>query len=109
MGERIQPEAMQALERYAWPGNVRQLQNVLRRALEARPRQAIHATALPPEIQAQATSPRRGRIERIELEAILAALAESGGNVSLASKQLGLSRATVYRRLRAARGLSSAS
>jgi len=108
MGERIQPEAMQALERYAWPGNVRQLQNVLHRALEARPRQAIHATALPPEIQAQATLPHRGRIERIELEAILAALAESGGNVSLASKQLGLSRATVYRRLRAARGLSSA-
>src|SRR2546428_447618 len=37
MGERIQPEALEALQRYAWPGNVRQLQNVLRRALEARP------------------------------------------------------------------------
>jgi sigma-54 dependent transcriptional regulator, acetoin dehydrogenase operon transcriptional activator AcoR len=108
MGERIQPEAMQALQRYAWPGNVRQLQNVLRRALEVRPRQAIHATALSPEILAQATLPRRGRIERIELDAILAALAESGGNVSLASKHLGLSRATLYRRLRAARGRSTA-
>jgi transcriptional regulator of acetoin/glycerol metabolism len=107
MGERIQPEALEALRRYAWPGNVRQLQNVLYRALEVRPRQAIHATALPPEILAQANLPRRGRIERIELEAILAALAEAGGNVTLASKQLGLSRATVYRRLRAARGRSS--
>jgi transcriptional regulator of acetoin/glycerol metabolism len=104
MGERIQPEAMQALQRYAWPGNVRQLHNVLRTALEVRPRQAIHATALPAEVQAPANLPRRGRIERIEHEAILAALAESGGNVSLASKELGLSRATVYRRLRAARG-----
>jgi sigma-54 dependent transcriptional regulator, acetoin dehydrogenase operon transcriptional activator AcoR len=104
MGERIQSEALEALQRYAWPGNVRQLQNVLRRALEVRPRQAIHATALPPEVLAPATLPRRGRIERIELEAILAALGEAGGNVSLASKQLGLSRATLYRRLRAARG-----
>jgi len=104
MGERIQPEAMQALQRYEWPGNVRQLQNVLRRALEVRPRKAIHTTGLPPEILAQAAMPSRGRIERIEHEAILAALAESGGNVTLASKQLGLSRATVYRRLRAARG-----
>jgi transcriptional regulator of acetoin/glycerol metabolism len=104
MGERIQPEALESLQRYTWPGNVRQLQNVLRRALEARPRQAIHATALPPEVLAPATLPRQGRIERIELEAILAALGEAGGNVSLASKQLGLSRATLYRRLRAARG-----
>jgi DNA-binding NtrC family response regulator len=108
MGERIQPEALEALERYAWPGNVRQLQNVLRGALEVRPRQAVHAMALPPEILAPATLPPQGRIERIELEAILAALAEAGGNVSLASKQLGLSRATVYRRLRAARGRSAA-
>jgi transcriptional regulator of acetoin/glycerol metabolism len=104
MGERIQPDALEALQRYAWPGNVRQLQNVLYRALEVRPRQGIHATALPPEILVQAALPRRGRIERIELEAILAALAEAGGNVTLASKELGLSRATLYRRLRAARG-----
>jgi sigma-54 dependent transcriptional regulator, acetoin dehydrogenase operon transcriptional activator AcoR len=108
MGERIQPDAMQALQSYSWPGNVRQLQNVLRRVLEVRPRQAIHATSLPPEVLASAGLPRRGRIERIELEAILAALAESGGNISLASKELGLSRATLYRRLRAARGRSSA-
>ena len=107
MGERIHPEALEALQRYAWPGNVRQLQNVLRRALEVRPRQAIHATALPPEVLAPASLPPQGRIERIELEAILAALAEAGGNVSLAAKQLGLSRATLYRRLRAARGRSS--
>jgi transcriptional regulator of acetoin/glycerol metabolism len=80
---------------------------VLRGALEVRPRQAIHATALPPEVLAPASLPPQGRIERIELEAILAALAEAGGNVSLAAKQLGLSRATLYRRLRAARGRSS--
>ncbi len=100
VGELIQPEATQALQRYAWPGNVRQLQNVVREALEAWPRQAIHATALPPEILAKAPMPRRGGIERIELDAILAALYESGGHVSSAAKQLGLSRATLYRRLR---------
>jgi transcriptional regulator of acetoin/glycerol metabolism len=99
---------MQALQRYWWPGNVRQLQNVVREALEARPRQAIHATALPPEILAQTPMPRRGGIERIELDAILAALYESGGHVSSAAKQLGLSRATLYRRLRIARGRSPA-
>jgi DNA-binding NtrC family response regulator len=104
MGERIRPDAMRALQRYGWPGNVRQLENVLRRALEMRPRQPIHATALPAEILAQAVSGPRGGIERIELEAILSALAESGGNVTMASKQLGISRATVYRRLRSARG-----
>ena len=105
LGERIQPEAMQALQRYAWPGNVRQLQNVVRGALEARPRQAVHVTGLPPGILAQASMPRRSGIERIELEAIEAALYECGGNVSLAAKQIGLSRATLYRRLHGARAV----
>jgi transcriptional regulator of acetoin/glycerol metabolism len=107
----ISEEALAVLQAYAWPGNVRQLRNVLRRALLARPRRPLDVKALPPEIVVAAATPRLGRIDQLEVEAILSTLQTTGGNVSRAAELMGLSRATVYRRLhvhhaRQARGAS---
>jgi sigma-54 dependent transcriptional regulator, acetoin dehydrogenase operon transcriptional activator AcoR len=102
-GELVRPGVMRALQRYRWPGNVRQLRNVLYQALRLRPRQAIDITALPAEIGLEAGLRRDTRFRRIELDAILHALHDCGGNVSSAAQQLGLSRATLYRRLGTAR------
>jgi two-component system C4-dicarboxylate transport response regulator DctD len=102
-GELVRPGAMRALQRYRWPGNVRQLRNVVYQALRLRPHQPIDITALPTEIGLEAGLRRETRLKRIELDAILHALHDCGGNVSSAAQQLGLSRATLYRRLGAAR------
>jgi transcriptional regulator of acetoin/glycerol metabolism len=99
----ISREALTVLQAYQWPGNVRQLQNVLRRALLLRPRGQIDMESLPPELVLSAAEPRFGLIEQLEGEAIFRTLQSTGGNVSKAAQLMGLSRATVYRRLQAYR------
>ncbi|HEY1296057.1 MAG TPA: helix-turn-helix domain-containing protein [Chloroflexota bacterium] len=102
-GQPIAREALAAIGTYHWPGNVRQLQNVLRRAVLLRPRGQIDIESLPPDLVLSAAEPRFGLIEQLEGEAILRTLQSTGGNVSKAALEMGLSRATVYRRLHAYR------
>jgi DNA-binding NtrC family response regulator len=101
--EPISREAHAALQAYQWPGNVRQLHNVLRRAVVLRPHGQIDIESLPPDLVLAAAEPRFGLIEQLEGEAILRTLQSMGGNVSKAAHVMGLSRATVYRRLHAYR------
>jgi transcriptional regulator of acetoin/glycerol metabolism len=82
---------------------VRQLQNVLRRAHSLRPHGQIDVESLPPDLVLAAAEPRFGLIDQLEGEAILRTLQSTGGNVSKAAHVMGLSRATVYRRLHAYR------
>jgi DNA-binding NtrC family response regulator len=103
MPQPISKEALAVLQTYDWPGNVRQLQNVLRRALLFHPQGKIDVVALPAELVLGAGAPRFGLIEQLEGEAILRTLQSTGGNVSKAAQVMGLSRATVYRRLHAYR------
>ena len=95
----ISEEGLAVLKAYAWPGNVRQLRNVLRRATLMRPHGQVDVKALPPEVVVAAATPRLGKIDQLEVEAILSTLQTTGGNVSRAAELMGLSRATVYRRL----------
>jgi two-component system nitrogen regulation response regulator GlnG len=95
----VSREALAILRSYPWPGNVRQLQNVLRRVLLVHSHGEIGVAALPTEIVLGAADPRLGLIEQLEGEAILRTLQSTGGNVSKAAQVMGLSRATVYRRL----------
>jgi sigma-54 dependent transcriptional regulator, acetoin dehydrogenase operon transcriptional activator AcoR len=120
----LAPEVSQLFERYAWPGNVRQLFHVLRTAcVMAGPEAAITPAHLPDdfleEARAAAASPRTappdaatpGRataaapaahrtLDDMERETIQRTLDELKGNISEASKRLGISRNTIYRKLR---------
>jgi DNA-binding NtrC family response regulator len=99
----IEPEAMAAMRLHEWPGNIRELENAIERALllaDAR----IRLRDLPAEVAAAAERARgcalgaslrelvRQETRRIEREAICGALAATGGNVTRAAAQLGLSR-----------------
>jgi transcriptional regulator of acetoin/glycerol metabolism len=99
----ISQQALAVLQACRWPGNVRQLQNVLRRAHSLRPHGQIDVESLPPDLVLAAAEPRFGLIDQLEGEAILRTLQSTGGNVSKAAHVMGLSRATVYRRLHAYR------
>jgi DNA-binding NtrC family response regulator len=99
----LTPDAASILQAYWWPGNVRQLHNVLRRAVAAAPRGPIDSDALPPEIVLSTSDSRLSLIEQLEGQTILRTLESTAGNVSRAAQLMGLSRATVYRRLHAYR------
>jgi two-component system, NtrC family, response regulator HydG len=94
----IAPAAMALLLRHRWPGNLRELRNALERAaLRSRGGQ-IEVEHLPAELDAAA--PRsEGTLVALELQALLRALKEHGGNRSRAAKALWISRSTLLRRL----------
>ncbi|MFK4026776.1 sigma-54-dependent Fis family transcriptional regulator [Stutzerimonas balearica] len=98
-------EAMERLAAYGWPGNVRQLINVLRCAVALADDGVIGLDCLPPEIMsvpaerspvAQSLETTRDAAEAAHLQATLA---QHGGNVTSAARSLGINRATLYRKL----------
>jgi sigma-54 dependent transcriptional regulator, acetoin dehydrogenase operon transcriptional activator AcoR len=98
---RLSSDALQVLMRGAWPLNIRQLENALRSALSNRCGPEIGLGDLPCEVKRQATRRTLSPIEQVELDAIMAALEHAGHNRTRAASALGISRATLHRRLRA--------
>ncbi|HOM30083.1 MAG TPA: sigma-54 dependent transcriptional regulator, partial [Deltaproteobacteria bacterium] len=108
----ISPEAVELLERYDWPGNIRELANVIRRAAALGRSELIMPEDLPPTIReakgspAGLVRPEGSRLRDYERAAIVNALSLSGGNRKKASRILGIGEATLYRKL-ARYGLAS--
>ncbi len=115
---RFTESAMQALESYSWPGNIRQLFNVIRVAIALLDdgETLISETHLPEElfeslpiapsvplansdVWAAAPLDNAGSLEEIGRQAALRTLEAAGGNISAAARQLGISRNTLYRKL----------
>jgi transcriptional regulator with PAS, ATPase and Fis domain len=103
----VSPEAMELLAAYDWPGNIRQLNNVIERALIMSSDGRIKAEDLPLELTG-GSGLIAGRAEReilpldeMALRYVREAVAENGGNVSKAAKILRISRTTVYKMLEA--------
>jgi sigma-54 dependent transcriptional regulator, acetoin dehydrogenase operon transcriptional activator AcoR len=92
------PEATRLLMRYSWPGNVDQLQQLLHRVVQHRRSGSIEARDLPPELHSIS---RRvlSTLESMERDAIVRSLADTGGNKVQAARSLGMSRATIYRKI----------
>ncbi|HEU4458316.1 MAG TPA: sigma-54-dependent Fis family transcriptional regulator [Methylibium sp.] len=123
---RLDDEVVRLMQGFRWPGNVRQLANMLRTAvamagdasvitvehlsedflLEARRAQPAAAASEPaPGAPAAATAPAptqppgKSVLQQLEHETVRRALAEAGGNISVAARKLGISRNTIYRKL----------
>lgn len=98
----ISEEAMQALTSYAWPGNIRQLENALRSALVFARGGEILLEHLPESIR-EGTLRETVRYvasdRATEEETIRSVLAEEGGNRTRASRRLGMSRSTLWAKL----------
>jgi two-component system response regulator HydG len=110
---KISADALAALEAYRWPGNIRELENVVERAAILSDGEEIRARDLPPLAGTPAAAPD-GALElkplkeliadataRIEKAGILEALRQEGGSPSRAAKRLGISRSSLYNKLRA--------
>ena len=89
---------MRVLMRNRWPGNVEQLYQVLRTTAARRRSGVVELADLPPECRAT-TRRVLTPLEAIECDAIVDALLDTHGNKVEAAKQLGMSRATIYRKI----------
>lgn len=101
--ERFSPGARRLLEEHPWPGNVRELRNVMEYAYVIGEGPVVREADLPPEFseQRQAAPAKLPPPDAsLEPERIRAALAQAGGNRSEAARLLGVSRVTLWRRLR---------
>lgn len=122
----IDDDALRRLAAYAWPGNVRQLENVIERAVVLAEGNSISLHDLPPEIlqaEPQSSYPRRpaatpppanldvatalaepdtlvGELADLERERLIDALAQCRGNKSQAARVLGIPRSTLFSKLR---------
>jgi two-component system response regulator HydG len=97
---------MRKLLDYSWPGNVRQLENVIERATVLCRAEALSLTDLPDEIaQAEVAAPSSitfsvgTPLDEVEHRLIRETLNYTGGDKSLAAQLLGISTRTIYRKL----------
>lgn len=103
----ISPAALECLSTYNFPGNIRELRNILERALILSDENRIEPTHLPPSLLAQAApvtlSPSAEEpiltLEQVERRHLTDSLAKLGGNKEHLSKILGISRRTLDRKL----------
>jgi two-component system response regulator AtoC len=107
----VTPAAMKSLLHYDWPGNVRELENCIARAVTLGDRKTIDVVDLPPAIRSElsdaAVSPAEDAaslsntaLAEMERITILRVFEQAHGDKALAGKILGISRATLYRKLK---------
>jgi DNA-binding NtrC family response regulator len=101
----VSPETVMRLVRYDWPGNIRQLESVIERAVLFCSGSELLPICLPEEFQTRATSstfviPPLLPMEEIEREAILQTLERTAGNVKKSAQILRFPRPTFYRKLK---------
>jgi transcriptional regulator of acetoin/glycerol metabolism len=110
----IDAEALQCLTRYTWPGNIRELRNVIRSAFAICDDNIIRLADLPAELRNSGGAelcagpgatptpdePPSNPLARAEREALLQVIRANHGNLCTTAKQLGMSRNALYRRLK---------
>lgn len=117
--QRASPEALQLLVEHAWPGNIRELENVLERAILFSESEVLEAEQLPPKLREgeasgdldekseddrPAVGPLKAIVKRhtetLERDLIVRALEETGGNVTQAARRLEISRKSLQTKMR---------
>ena len=103
--------AVRLLSQHPWPGNVREMENVICRALVLETTNVLRAASLPPDLRTTgpatlpaepASSPAREHLKLadIERQPVLAAVDGADGNLTRAARTLGIDRATLHRKLK---------
>ena len=103
--KQIAPEVYVLLEEYSWPGNARELRNVVERMAILTPDDVIPTASIPIEVRMEKESGPRSTVqqarESAEREHLLRALEECNWNVSAAARVLGMERTNLHKRIKA--------
>ena len=102
--EGFSPDAVEALIQYSWPGNLRELKNIVKRMVLLAPSSVIPKELLPREIRVAKIEDNKDDYAlfnaKNEQERILDALEKAGGNKSKAARLLDIDRKTLYNKLK---------
>lgn len=102
-GWKIEPEAVQAIERYRWPGNIRQLMNAIERAKILADDHTILIDDLPPNViadsPAMSEAPLSDELASLQRNHVVDILRRERGNKARAARALGVNRRSLYRML----------
>lgn len=98
----IDSQAVDLLKKYEWPGNIRELENVLERAANICEDLVIKCSDLPNHLTAESVkaAPDITYIEQTEKTLIMDTLRETHGNIKQTAEKLGIARNTVYRKMK---------
>jgi transcriptional regulator of acetoin/glycerol metabolism len=97
---RFSVSALRALACAPWPGNVRQLENLVRGIAATGPAREVTPDLLPHSLGTYATGRSLTKMEQLEMNAILETINATNGNKVEMAKLLGISRSTLYRKMR---------
>jgi DNA-binding NtrC family response regulator len=106
---RVTPAAMNCLLQYDWPGNVRELENCIERAIALGNHEVIDVGDLPAALRAAGSAPEAApqltavpatALDEMERATIERVFEQVNGDKQMAAKLLGISRATLYRKLK---------
>jgi len=105
----VSPEVMNVFLNYSWPGNLRELENVIERAVVLSKKEVIGIRSIPNEIKKEAkeessTIDTLKPIKEMEIESVMRAIEAFKGNKSKAAQALGITRKALYSRLKQAKG-----
>lgn len=100
-GLRVAANTLKKLQKYHWPGNIRELQHALERATILSDGNVLHPHDFTFHIDErdEGDEPETFRLEEVEKKLIKKALTRHKGNISQTSKELGITRAALYRRM----------
>ena len=116
--EDVSPAALKVLQEYTWPGNIRELRNVIERAVILARGKTLEVGQLPPDLRGGGAAPSRDslspgmRVDEAERRLIELTLEHTGNNKTRAAEMLGISAKTLHNklnRMRAERAAASAS
>ncbi len=101
-GLKTHPGTIEKLQHYEWPGNVREFQHCIERAIILSERKEIMPDEFLPPTHAsrQWSNQQEHRLDQVEKNHILEIIEKNGGNITKAAKDLGISRSSLHRRLK---------
>jgi DNA-binding NtrC family response regulator len=106
----LAPDALKAAREFAWPGNIRQLQNVIEASMAMENDDTISlpvfaqfidtGTDLETAVAGQTESDYAAALARFERDYLKGLLQKTGGNIEAAAREAGMNMATIYRKLK---------
>ncbi len=99
-GLTLHPQALKKLESHPWPGNIRELQYAIEKAVILTEKSVIRASELSLHVGRTHSFDKVTNLEEVERQAILAAISQNEGNLTATAEQLGVSRQTLYNKIK---------
>lgn len=97
---KLSTKAKDALIHHHWPGNVRELENTIMRALHMGEKDPLDISDLGLTASSNTQSRHTGTLQEIERQVITETIEQTGSNMAATAKKLGISRATLYRKVK---------